>query len=108
MLTAMFLSRYDRLVEHVNEIFLYRRALWTISLEKLFPLWYYNYFNFNIGTRIGGEPLLNRVHHDGKRFVVSKAPIRMGIHLGRARGMDPEAQPLLKEDERWLLWSGGS
>merc|ERR550537_1915466 len=33
MLTAMFLSRYDRLAEHVPEIFLYQRAQWTICQE---------------------------------------------------------------------------
>merc|ERR550514_1892850 len=41
MLLAMFSTSYGNLETHMEEVYLFRRATWTIGCEKLFPGWFH-------------------------------------------------------------------
>merc|ERR1719161_2854308 len=81
LLIAMFSDRYVELRKHTPELFLFRRACFCLTQEKLFPQWYYKLFGLQIGIPLGV----------GRRFSPEEG----------------EEQPLLHK-QRWILWRGGS
>jgi len=54
ILVAMFSNRFDELKERVHERFLYRRAMFCITTEKLMPVWFHELMHFQLGKRLGG------------------------------------------------------
>lgn len=109
LLIAMFTTRYDTVREHISEIFLFRRATWTLTLEKLFPQWYCDYFHTGIGIELGGTAIMDRVM-DAKDEEGGIVVRRVKLHRGSSLdfGDTGEKESLLKKErERWFLWRGG-
>jgi len=58
LLIAMFSNTFDALRSKVNQRLMFRRAMFCVTIEKLFPQWYHKHRSWgkegcNIGSRLG-------------------------------------------------------
>lgn len=126
LLTAMFSNRFNELGAHADELFLFRRAEWVVTVEKLIPTWVYNYHDLHLGIPLGKSPIQRR----GKQHTLqrktsglpSASSISRAISTGsQLAGSDDgdETIPLSQRNaldftprktprQRWFLWKGGT
>merc|ERR1719235_2291616 len=103
ILIAMFSDRYAQLQAHTKERFLFRRAMFVITLEKIMPIFYHDWMQFSIGSIRGGlwsasrqdKALLDSYYDpETQQMAVANVP--------------SETSPLVeKPNLRWYLWRGG-
>jgi len=129
MLIAVFCNTFDALKSKVNERLVFRRAMYCVTIEKLFPLWYHQHRRWgrngcNMGKQLGIIPRkcmrtsldevgLDEVGIDSELGLFG----RMSVNLKRAVGdygtMIPSSPTVSKTEtsfteeilDRWWLWS---
>merc|ERR1719195_348638 len=61
LLIAVFCNTFDALKSKVNERLMFRRAMYCVTIEKLFPIWYHQHRSWgrngcNVGSKLGITP----------------------------------------------------
>jgi len=130
LLIAMFSNTFDALRSRVNERLMSRRAMFCVTIEKLFPQWYHRHHAWgakgcNIGSRLGVsladtkdllETLIRPTPWSNKSLnmpneastLISPASGYGSAPSTSRQSMSPRRQPegLSPDDEdRWLLWA---
>jgi len=130
LLIAMFSNTFDALRSGVNERLMFRRAMFCVTIEKLFPQWYHLHRSWGskgcvIGSRLGVSPadakqspgsFSSRPFTPRPVFPMSSPRESETKFLGagygatwsQTPGVSPQktynsASPA--EEDRWLLWA---
>lgn len=93
LLIGMFSNRFDETRKHTNDLYLFHRAQWTVTIEKLIPDWYYRYADLRLGVTLGVSPF----QHTGK-----KAAMRRLLPSNR------HGDSVTEHPSRWFVWRGGT
>jgi len=119
LLIAMFSNTFDALRSRVSERLMFRRAMFCVTIEKLFPQWYHRHRSWGskgcvIGARLGVSPADTNSPNQmlSPRFI-SSSTLNPGASmiLGTGYGTTPttprkDRVNLISDEEsdRWLLW----
>jgi hypothetical protein len=122
LLIAMFSNTFDALISKVNERLMFRRAMFCVTLEKLFPLWYHQHGSWgltgcNIGSTLGEchddslEPDLpdqqqsDSIWEDLRAETVGILDRSMGYGSTSSGDLLQRSRTGIHGQDRWLLWS---
>jgi len=126
ILIAMFGTTWEDLKVQVNERFLFRRAMFCITLEKLFPQAYHAHPSWgpsgcNIGHPLGSAAPDTKEMSESdsdsnsdldeeageQRPLVTRTQSRLH-RKSEAEKKAKDEEKLRKMNDRWLLWNGGA
>lgn len=118
LLIAMFSHTFDALKRHTNSRLMFRRAMFCVTLEKLFPQWYHHHRSWgkkgcNVGCKLGmnstevvdplSEPLTPQLHQAESGFLMGYGSFNVSPRstTGRSR---VRSRSSFGDFDRWLLW----
>jgi len=120
LLIAVFCNTFDALKSKVNERLMFRRAMFCLTIEKIFPIWYHQHRSWgrngcNVGSKLGITPaeckndsandFFTREESAGLLGILGKSvPSYGSTGLHTPRSSKP-AHFTVEDLDRWWLWS---
>lgn len=122
MLVAMFTKRYETLKDHTDQVFLFNRAKFIITAEKIMPHWLYVGLDLQIGEKHVGELVYQDWRAEAEDAqtpdVKSTKTLRRATNVAKIRHLagpsqdydltdDPESgerDSLMPRRDRWIMW----